>query len=54
MAICSRRPRKDVPLDVLRDRVLFDVADTVLFLASDKSKFITAHEIAPDARVTEF
>jgi len=47
-AICSRRPRKDVPLDVLRDRVLFetDVADTVLFLASDKSKFITAHEIA--------
>jgi hypothetical protein len=31
-----------------------DVADTVLFLASDKSKFITAHEIAPDARVTEF
>jgi NAD(P)-dependent dehydrogenase (short-subunit alcohol dehydrogenase family) len=45
-----------VPLDVLRDRVLFetDVADTVLFLASDKSKFITAHKIAPDARVTEF
>ena len=24
-----------------------DVADTVLFLASDESKFITAHEIAP-------
>src|SRR6201995_5492055 len=31
-----------------------DVADTVLFLASDESKFITAHEIAPDARGTEF
>jgi SDR family mycofactocin-dependent oxidoreductase len=31
-----------------------DVADTVLFLASDESKFITAHEIAPDAGVTEF
>ena len=31
-----------------------DIADTVLFLASDESKFITAHEIAPDAGVTEF
>lgn len=31
-----------------------DVADTVLFLASDESKSITAHEIAPDAGVTEF
>jgi SDR family mycofactocin-dependent oxidoreductase len=31
-----------------------DVADTVLFLASDESKFITAHELAPDAGVTEF
>jgi SDR family mycofactocin-dependent oxidoreductase len=31
-----------------------DVADTVLFLACDDSKFITAHEIAPDAGVTEF
>jgi SDR family mycofactocin-dependent oxidoreductase len=30
-----------------------DVADTVLFLASDESKFITAHELAPDAGVTE-
>ena len=30
-----------------------DVADTVLFLASDESRFITAHEIAPDAGVTE-
>jgi len=25
-----------------------------LFLASDEPKFITAHEIAPDAGVTEF
>lgn len=31
-----------------------EVADTVLFLASDESKFITAHEIAPDAGNTEF
>ena len=31
-----------------------DVADTVLFLASDESKYVTAHEIAPDAGVTEF
>jgi NAD(P)-dependent dehydrogenase (short-subunit alcohol dehydrogenase family) len=31
-----------------------DVADTVLFLASDESRFITAHEIAPDAGITEF
>ncbi|WP_249645357.1 tyrosine-type recombinase/integrase [Nocardia sputi] len=25
-AICARRPRKDVPVDVLRDRVLFETA----------------------------
>jgi NAD(P)-dependent dehydrogenase (short-subunit alcohol dehydrogenase family) len=31
-----------------------DVAATVLFLASDESKYITAHEIAPDAGVTEY
>jgi NAD(P)-dependent dehydrogenase (short-subunit alcohol dehydrogenase family) len=31
-----------------------DVTDTVLFLASDESKYVTAHEIAPDAGVTEF
>jgi len=31
-----------------------DIADTVLFLASDESKFITAHELAPDAGNTEF
>jgi NAD(P)-dependent dehydrogenase (short-subunit alcohol dehydrogenase family) len=31
-----------------------DVADTVLFLVSDESKYVTAHEIAPDAGVTEF
>lgn len=30
-----------------------DVADTVLFLASDESRYITAHELAPDAGVTE-
>jgi hypothetical protein len=26
----------------------------VLFLASDESKFVTAHELSPDAGVTEF
>jgi SDR family mycofactocin-dependent oxidoreductase len=31
-----------------------DVADTVLFLASDESKYMTAHELAPDAGITEF
>jgi SDR family mycofactocin-dependent oxidoreductase len=30
-----------------------DVSDTVVFLASDESKMITAHELAPDAGVTE-
>ncbi|EIV92006.1 mycofactocin-coupled SDR family oxidoreductase [Frankia sp. QA3] len=31
-----------------------DVAQAVLFLASDESRYITAHEIAPDAGVSEF
>ncbi|MDN5919453.1 MAG: mycofactocin-coupled SDR family oxidoreductase [Pseudonocardia sp.] len=31
-----------------------DVAGTVLFLASDDAEFMTAHEVAPDAGVTEF
>jgi SDR family mycofactocin-dependent oxidoreductase len=40
-----------MPVDITEPS---DVAGTVLFLASDESKFITAHEIAPDAGVTEF
>lgn len=40
-----------LPVDIIEPE---DVADTVLFLASDESKFITAHELAPDAGVTEF
>jgi SDR family mycofactocin-dependent oxidoreductase len=40
-----------MPVDITQPE---DVADTVLFLASDESKYITAHEIAPDAGVTEF
>jgi SDR family mycofactocin-dependent oxidoreductase len=40
-----------LPIDVTQPE---DVADTVLFLASDESKYITAHEIAPDAGVTEY
>jgi SDR family mycofactocin-dependent oxidoreductase len=31
-----------------------DIAETVRFLASDESRYITAHEVAPDAGVTEF
>jgi NAD(P)-dependent dehydrogenase (short-subunit alcohol dehydrogenase family) len=30
-----------------------DVSDTVVFLASDESRFVTAHELAPDAGVRE-
>jgi NAD(P)-dependent dehydrogenase (short-subunit alcohol dehydrogenase family) len=40
-----------MPVDITQPE---DVADTVLFLASDESKFVTAHELAPDAGVTEF
>src|SRR5271165_2211072 len=40
-----------LPVDITEPE---DVANTVLFLASDESKFITAHELAPDAGVTEF
>ena len=31
-----------------------DVADAMLFLASDESRYVTAHELAPDAGVSEF
>lgn len=31
-----------------------DISNIILFLASDESKYLTAHEIAPDAGVTEF
>lgn len=34
-AICSRRPRKDVPIDVLRDRALFETAYTCGARASE-------------------
>ena len=40
-----------MPVDITRPE---DVAGTVLFLASDDARWITAHEIAPDAGVTEF
>jgi SDR family mycofactocin-dependent oxidoreductase len=40
-----------MPVDITQPE---DVADTVLFLASDESRYITAHELAPDAGVTEF
>lgn len=31
-----------------------DISNTVVFLASDESRFITAHELVPDAGVTEY
>lgn len=40
-----------MPVDITQPE---DVAETVAFLASDESKYITAHELAPDAGVTEF
>ena len=40
-----------MPVDVTQPE---DVADTVLFLASDESRYITAHELAPDAGISEF
>ena len=40
-----------MPVDIVQPE---DVADTVLFLASDESRYITAHELAPDAGVTEY
>jgi SDR family mycofactocin-dependent oxidoreductase len=39
-----------LPVDAVEPE---DVAETVLFLASDASRFITAHELAPDAGNTE-
>ena len=40
-----------MPVDIIEPE---DIADTVVFIASDESKFITAHELALDAGVTEF
>jgi SDR family mycofactocin-dependent oxidoreductase len=40
-----------MPVDITQPE---DVADTVLFLASDESQYVTAHELCPDAGVTEF
>ncbi len=40
-----------LPVDITQRE---DVADVVLFLASDESTFVTAQEIAPYAGVTEF
>jgi SDR family mycofactocin-dependent oxidoreductase len=40
-----------LPVDQLEPS---DITDTVLFLASDASRTMTAHELAPDAGVTEY
>ena len=39
-----------LPIEAARPE---DVSDTVVFLASDESRCMTAHELAPDAGVTE-
>ena len=39
---------------LMSGRAAGKVAGTVLLLAPDEPRFITAHEIAPDAGVTEF
>jgi SDR family mycofactocin-dependent oxidoreductase len=39
-----------LPVDIMQPE---DVADAVLFLASDESRFVTAHELAVDAGVTQ-
>jgi SDR family mycofactocin-dependent oxidoreductase len=40
-----------LPVDITEPE---DVSAVVAFLASDESRYITAHEVAPDAGVTEF
>ncbi|WP_369252663.1 mycofactocin-coupled SDR family oxidoreductase [Geodermatophilus amargosae] len=40
-----------LPVDVTQPE---DVADVVLFLASDESRYVTSHEMAVDAGVSEF
>jgi integrase/recombinase XerD len=48
-AICSRRPRKDVPLDVLRDRVLFETAYTCGARASEVcGMYVEDLDLRPD------
>ncbi|WP_280231111.1 mycofactocin-coupled SDR family oxidoreductase [Nocardia cyriacigeorgica] len=40
-----------LPVDIIDPE---DVAEAVLFLASDESRYVTAHELAVDAGVTQF
>jgi integrase/recombinase XerD len=48
-AICSRRPRKDVPLDVLRDRVLFETAYACGARASEVcAMYVEDPDLRPD------
>jgi len=48
-AICSRRPRKDVPVDVLRDRVLFETAYVCGARASEvRGMYLEDLDLRPD------
>jgi integrase/recombinase XerC/integrase/recombinase XerD len=48
-AICSRRPRKDVPLGVLRDRVLFETAYVCGTRASEVGRmYVEDLDLRPD------
>jgi integrase/recombinase XerC/integrase/recombinase XerD len=48
-AICSRRPRTDVPLDVLRDRVLFETAYVCGARASEAcAMYVEDLDLRPD------
>lgn len=40
-----------MPVEIMQPE---EITGSVLFLASDESRFVTAHELAPDAGVTEF
>ncbi|MFI6742273.1 hypothetical protein ACIBI9_56005 [Nonomuraea sp. NPDC050451] len=48
--ICSRRPRKDLPLDRLRDRVLFEAVRRCLGHASTETTQLYA---LPDDKVAD-
>jgi SDR family mycofactocin-dependent oxidoreductase len=54
MASDQRLGAMFMPLLPYRTAEPEDISNAVVFLASDDSKFVTGHEIAPDGGVTEF
>jgi NAD(P)-dependent dehydrogenase (short-subunit alcohol dehydrogenase family) len=53
MAVDQRLGAMFMPMLPIETTRAEDIAGTVLFLASDESRFITAHELAVDAGVTQ-